>query len=678
MPFGEKGQTDVATLLEETEEKSWTGLSVYYEPTFPRPGLYRTFRPGSAAYGDGGITTSWTYLIGPDRKIIAVRAPGQDGELYDWLQQSLPGNIVPIPRPPSTDLSVPLPDTWGWPAFRRTLRRQAITERLPDTLGYTYLAWESSVGRTFASPAVVEGRVYVATDKSGLQVLSLDNGESLGTFSLGESWWTSPVVAGDTVYTISAEGTVVALDRMRLKRLWKQDLNGLITSSPIVNEGALFVGSRNGAVYALDADTGDELWKFQTGGEISSSPALANGLVIIGSGDRNLYALDATTGEEKWSAPTGGAVDSSPTVGGPDVIVGSFDGCLYSMALADGKINWRCELGGWVHSSPALDDQTAFVGTVNIRRDEIPSFNWIGRQTGEIKGQFEMPAPVYSSPTIWDEVVLVGCRDGRLYAFDRQMSQTQPLWTYKTRSYVHASPVVVGDTVLVASFDGRLYALRQSKPIEAWQDQDVVPRWFMAALVKQLHQETAALIAQAAGGEVGAELSLAEAEGLFQQIRQQVAEPGAAPKVLPRDVPAGHPGAPFVEYVLTGGLLGGYPDGTFKPSQPTTRYQFASALSAVLEWVTRPDYGWRVLKERNIAGVQVQVRAEPVAGRPPVRLTDVPEQHWANAALFNQAGKGLLIVDEEGRFRGEKLVTLKGAATQWDLIAKSVKVVRTK
>jgi hypothetical protein len=371
-------------------------------------------------------------------------------------------------------------------------------------------------------------------------------------------------------------------------------------------------------------------------------------------------------------------VDSSPTVADDSVFVGSFDGCLYCFGLADGAVRWRCELGGWVHSSPAVDEQTVFVGTVSIRRDEKPTFSAIDRATGAIKSQFDMPDAVYSSPTVWGDTVLVGCRDGHLYAFDRTAEQMQPIWTYKTRSYVHASPVVVGDTVLVASYDGGLYALRQSKPIEAWQDDDVVPRWFMAALVKQLHQEAGELIARAGAGEVGTELTLTQFGALFDQIKAQVATPGEPPAVLPRDVPAGHPGARFVEYVLTGGLLGGYPDGTFQPSEPTNRYQFASALSAVLDWVTRPDYTWRVLKDRKITGVQVEVRTDPVAGRPPVQLTDVPQSHWANVALVQQNKLGLLMVDEEGRFRGERRVAVKDAATQWDLIAQSVKVVRTK
>jgi outer membrane protein assembly factor BamB len=678
VPLGEKGRQDTATLLKESHTHIWGSTPIYYEPTFPRPGLYRTFRPGAAAYTGEGITTPWTYLIGPDRKIIALRGPEEEGQLQEWLQRNLPENVVPAARPPTTDLSVAAPETWLWPAFRRTVRRQAATARLPDTLPYTYLAWDRRVGRTFASPAVVEGRVYVATDKDGLHVLSIENGEEFGSYSLGNSWWTSPAVAGDYVYVIAATGHVVSLERISLQKQWEQNLHGLITSSPMVSGGALYVGSRNGGVWALDAHTGEVLWQFQTGGEISSSPALANGLVLIGSGDRNLYALDARDGQEKWSVTTQAAVDSSPTVAGDDVLVGSFDGALYSVRLADGTVNWRCQLSGWVHSSPVVDNGTVFVGTVNIRRDEVPTFNWIDRKTGEVKGRFEMPDAVYSSPTLWEDLVLVGCRDRQLYAFDRQMRQTQPVWTFKTGSYVHASPVIIGDTVLIASFDGHVYALRQSKPIQVWKDEDVIPRWFIAALARQLHEETGQLIARAAAGEVGQELSLTAFDALLRQVKAQAVAPQAAPRVLPRDVPADHPGAPFIEYVLTAGLLSGYPDATFHPSEPTTRYQFAGALSTVLEAVGQPADVWRVLKEHNLTGVQVEVRVKPAADRPPIRLTDVPTGHWAQAALARLAAKGLLLVDEEGRFRGQKPVTLKDAAAQWDLIAQSVAVVRTK
>lgn len=681
VPLGDKGREDAMTLLNASPAKPWGGLSLFYEPTYPRPGLYRTFHPGASGAGDSGgveISTPWTYLIGPGRKILAIRSPDSTVRLYDWLQQNLPASVVAVPKAPSGNLSLPEEGIWNWPTFRRTLQRAPAASTLPDVLPYTYLAWEAPIGRTFASPAVVDNVVYVNSDEKGLQSLGLANGQPLLSFQTGASWWSSPVVAGRNVYSISADGELVAIDRGTFSVRWRRQLGGLVTSSPIVSDGALYVGARNGLVIAADAATGDLLWQFQTGGEISSSPALLNGVLVIGSGDRNVYAIDCKSGALKWSASTGAPVDSSPTIAGGDVLVGSFDGGLYSYKFSDGTQNWRCQLGGLVHSSPAVSEDTVFVGTVNFPRSEIATFNWIDLKTGKRKGSFDMPDAIYSSPTVWGDLVLVGSRDRQLYAFDRKMRQTQPAWTYRTRSYVHASPVVVGDTVLVASFDGHLYALRQAKPIRTWTETDIIPRWFVAAISEELQSQVASLIDKAASGKVGTEYKLKSFDEVYAGIKSGASKPGTPPKVLPRDVPGEHPGAPYVAYVLTAGLLAGYPDGTFKPNDPTTRYQFSYGLATVVQAVTRPDFAWKELGERAAKGASVEVRIEPAAGRPRAMPRDVPANHWATKALADLAEQGLVPLDEDSMFRGGKNLTLKDAAEQWNLFLESLRVVRTK
>lgn len=676
VPLGEKGNTDAAVLLSSSEEKVWGQTTLYYEPTFPRPGLYRTFRSDVAADGSD-ITTPWTFLVGPGRKVLAVRAPDSAVKLYDWLQQNLPQTVVPVPKEPTTNLALVDPDTWVWPAFRRDSQHKPAASMLPDVLPYTYLAWQTTIGRTFASPVVVDNVVYINTDSQGLQSLALANGRGLQKFNTGKSWWTSPVVAANLVYSISDQGLVHAVDRGTFNVKWKTNLMGLITSSPLVSGGALYVGSRNGSVYALDAFTGDLLWRFQTGGEISSSPALANGTLLIGSGDRSLYALDARTGALKWSAPTDGPVDSSPSIAGDEVFVGSFDGNLYSIKLSDGTQNWKSPLGGWVHSSPAVDDDKVYVGTVARGPDTRPSFNWIDRKTGKRLGFFDTPDSIYSSATIWGDLVLIGCRDMHLYAFDRKMRQLQPAWTHKTRSYIHASPVVVGDTVLVASFEGDLYALRQAKPIRTWKDDDIVPRWFVAAITRELHKQVGDLVLRASAGAVGQELKLRPFAEVFTSIKGGL-KGAEAPKVLPGDVQAEHPGAPYIEYALTASLLTGHPDGSFRPNEPSTRYQFSYAISTVMQSVARPDFAWKFRDKSSKAGALVEVQLVPVVGRPQSMPNDVGQNHWAYAALRDLAAKALVPIDEDGSYKGGKIMTLKDAAAHWALYVDALKVVRTK
>ncbi|MEQ1933196.1 MAG: S-layer homology domain-containing protein, partial [Fimbriimonadaceae bacterium] len=262
----------------------------------------------------------------------------------------------------------------------------------------------------------------------------------------------------------------------------------------------------------------------------------------------------------------------------------------------------------------------------------------------------------------------------RLYAFDRKMRQVQPAWSYKMRSYIHASPVVVGDTVLVASFEGAVYALRQAKPIRVWKDEDIVPRWFVAALSREMHKSVSELITRASSGKVGEELSLRKFEAVFGDIRGGAK--GDAPKVLPSDVPIEHPGASFIEYALTSGLLTGYPDGSFRPNEPTNRYQFSFGLATVLQTVTRPDFAWKT--KSGQAGAQVEVRVKPQLGRSQVMPRDVNANHWAYEALTALAPNALIPMDEDGNYRGNKGLTLKDAAAHWNLFVDTLKVVRIK
>lgn len=677
LPFGEKARADANVLLNLPEAKPWGDPQIYYEPTYPRPGLYRTFHPGADDYGKQPIVTPYTYIIGPDRTVLAMRGPDDPADLQTWLLENLPSRVIPVSKPASTAISIPKPDTWVWPTFRRDGEGRPEALRLPDTLPYTYLAWRSSIGRTFASPVVIDDTVYINTDSGGLKAVSLIDGQILHTFGVGATWWSSPAVAGEFLYTSSSNGAVLCIERGSLQVKWRRELHGLITSSPLVSGGALYLGSRNGSVYALDCATGVILWRFQTGGEISSSPTIHNGVLFIGSGDRHLYALDAKTGDQKWTYATGGPVDSSPAVSGDSIIFGSFDGAVYSVYARNGQLQWRCQLEGWVHSSPAVSGETAFVGTVSTQQGVPATFNWIDVRTGQRKGKFDIADSVYSSPTIWADTVLVGCRDYHLYAFDRAMRQTQPKWTFKTRSYVHASPVVVGDTVLVASFDGGLYALRQPKPISKWKDTDIVPRWFIAAMAYQLHRETADQIASVARGKVGDSLRLTGFDAMFKQVSDRASQPSPPPKALPRDVPPDLPGALYVEYVLTAGLLSGFPDGSFQPNEPSSRYQFSHGLANVLFAVARPDYSWKVLGERGLTA-QVEFQIVPPAGILRTAPVDVHQNHWAYQALMMLATNGLLPTDSERRFSGMRIVTLANAREQWDRIVSAVRIVRTK
>lgn len=148
--------------------------------------------------------------------------------------------------------------------------------------------------------------------------------------------------------------------------------------------------------------------------------------------------------------------------------------------------------------------------------------------------------------------------------------------------------------------------------------------------------------------------------------------------MLPRDVPPEHPGASYIEYVLTSGLLSGYPDSTFRPNEPTTRYQFSFGFNTVMQAVSRPDFAWKALGGKAAQGVQVEVQVKPAPGRPRTMPHDVGGNHWAFKALEELSADALLPLDDEGMYKGDKVLTLKDAAAHWALYVETLKVVRTK
>jgi outer membrane protein assembly factor BamB len=186
-------------------------------------------------------------------------------------------------------------------------------------------------------------------------------------------------------------------------------------------------------------------WRFHTGGRIFGSPAIARGAAFIGSADGYVYAVDAVSGALRWKARTGGRVASSPAVAGDRVFVGSYDGKLYALDAASGTVAWTFGTGG-------------------ERR-------FAGRHLHGFPPDAEtMPDPfdIYlSSPAVWQNLVIFGSGDGRVYALDRRTGKAR--WSYRTGDVVHASPAVAGGVVYIGSWDGYLYALDAATGKLVWR-----------------------------------------------------------------------------------------------------------------------------------------------------------------------------------------------------------------
>jgi eukaryotic-like serine/threonine-protein kinase len=144
------------------------------------------------------------------------------------------------------------------------------------------------------SPAVYDGRVYFGTSDTKLFYAfeSKAGGQPLVTLKFTWPIFSSPAIAGDTVYFGSHDGILRAVDLKTGKVAWSfktgganQNLAGLSKPDGTTNYETVFTedfyDNMVGGVYKLFAT-----------GSILSSPVVAGDSIYFGSTDGNLYALN--------------------------------------------------------------------------------------------------------------------------------------------------------------------------------------------------------------------------------------------------------------------------------------------------------------------------------------------------------------------------------------------------
>jgi outer membrane protein assembly factor BamB len=275
----------------------------------------------------------------------------------------------------------------------------------------------------------------------------------------------SPAIVGDTVWIGSADGSVYALDLESGAVRWATKLGSPISASPAVGGGRVVVVTRDGRIVALTSARGRQLWSIATGpdhpwpwghesgDQWTGSATLAGGIAYVGSGEGHVLAIDVARGTVRWRAPTEGRVRSTPAVTGGSVIVGSADGRVYAFDAATGRQRWRFETeGAGLHSEKFGFD----------------------RRT------------IQSSPAIADSVVLIGARDGMLYALHQATGRE--LWRSDHRvSWVNGSAAIREGTAYVGSSDAAfLQAVDRNTGTERWRKPTGAVVWGSAAATDRL------------------------------------------------------------------------------------------------------------------------------------------------------------------------------------------------
>ena len=336
----------------------------------------------------------------------------------------------------------------------------------PSNVSGLALDWSYSTGGTvYASPAIVNGKVYVTSYDDKLYVFDAATGNLQWSYTAGTYYYmpSSPAVVNGVVYFGGSfpNDSIYALDANTGALLWSYYTGGAVGSSPVVSNGVVYIGAQD-SLYALNASTGALIWSYTTPSSIECSPTIANGVVYIASDDpdHKLYALNAITGKLVWKHGLSTQAPYSLSVVNGMVYLGAQGtGKFYAFDAMSGTLKWLYATGSRIDSTPAGANGVIYIGLDNGNLLALDA------TTGALLWSYNASQTTrhwfYSSPAVANGVVYdaVNGRNGaRMIALDATRGTL--LWSYKvgTGSSIDSSAAIANGAVYVGTENGWVFA----------------------------------------------------------------------------------------------------------------------------------------------------------------------------------------------------------------------------
>lgn len=147
------------------------------------------------------------------------------------------------------------------------------------------------IGSTAAAPVAADG-VFILTVRSGeLHAFDSAAREVSWSYDLDGEIYGSPALWQGRLFVASWGGTLRCLSFSSGDDLWQQPLSSPVTASPVVAGGILYVACESGEVLAFDARSGLPLWRDRAShGPIQASPLPLGNRIIVAALDGTVTA----------------------------------------------------------------------------------------------------------------------------------------------------------------------------------------------------------------------------------------------------------------------------------------------------------------------------------------------------------------------------------------------------
>ncbi|XP_045428305.1 beta-alanine-activating enzyme isoform X3 [Pipistrellus kuhlii] len=288
--------------------------------------------------------------------------------------------------------------------------------------------WRADTGKCVdASPLIVvpavdesSATVFIGSHSHRMMAVDLYSGKVKWEQLLGDRIESSACVSkcGNFIVVGCYNGLVYVLKSKNGEKHWVFTTEDAVKSSATMDPttGFLYIGSHDQHAYALDIyATGNTVWKHGCGKPLFSSPRCCLQYVCIGCVDGNLLCF-THFGEQVWQFSTSEPIFSSPclSTSEQEIFFGSHDCFIYCCTMK-GHLQWKFETTSRVYSTP-FAFHNKYSNEMLLAAASTDGKLWIlESKSGQLQSKYELPGEVFSSPVVWESMLIIGCRNNYVY-----------------------------------------------------------------------------------------------------------------------------------------------------------------------------------------------------------------------------------------------------------------------
>lgn len=353
----------------------------------------------------------------------------------------------------------------------------------PGAVFTAQVAGASNKQRLASSPVISDGKLFAVGTDGQVTAFDAQTGSRLWAYQSELTDDTRPSAFGGGVsvvdgkiYGTDGAGNVYALDANSGAQLWKVKPGGPLRGSPTVAFNTLFVMSQDNQLFALDAANGALEWNESGSTTMAgvfgvAAPAAGQGTVVAGYTSGELVAYRYENGRSLWadalartsiSTQVGALsdIDADPIIDNGRVYALGQGGRMAAYELVTGQRIWELNVAGI--STPAIAGEWIFALTDDARLLAI------ARNTGKVRWLTQLPRwrdeEDKKGPIFWQGPVLAGNQlwavnsEGQIYRISTGEGSAT-LFT-SVEQPISLAPVVANNTLYVLDDSGRISAFR--------------------------------------------------------------------------------------------------------------------------------------------------------------------------------------------------------------------------